>query len=187
MAADSHGDKNEPQYAGSGIPQDAADLTEVAAYAAKVGNRRVGTTDQRNAAIGTSDVWEGLEWYDTTDDNTYLWSGPTSGWVPRFGDTLWITPTPIAGTSPNVQYRRLNGVMWFTGTWVPTADSQIMFRLPGGFRPLNTGTWWCERGVQTGPAAKVEIQASTGSVIYRQSASGTGPINFVEITFPADQ
>ncbi|MGN8049541.1 hypothetical protein ACTJKO_07590 [Curtobacterium sp. 22159] len=175
MAADSYGNKNEPQFAGAGVPQDAADLTTVAAYAALVGNRKVGTVDQRNAVIGTKDAWEGLTWYDLTDGFTYTYK--SGGWVLTFDDTGWITPPALAGTAGSAQYRRRNGLVFFQGTWTPTADSQGMFRLNAGFRPANTGTWWCERGTTTGPAAKIEVQASTGLVIFRQSG-GSGAINF---------
>jgi hypothetical protein len=188
MAADSHGDKNEPQYAGSGVPQDAADLTEVAAYAAKVGNRKVGTVDLRNAAIGTAEAWEGLEWYDLTDGNIYLYVG--GGWVPTIGDTGWINPTFLnggnAGGNPAAQYRRRNGIVYMTGFWVPTANSEIQFRLPPGFRPLNTLTFWCDRNVAGGPGARMEVQAGSGSVIYRTTTIGTGAVNYAPITFPAD-
>ncbi len=59
------------------------DLTEIAAYAAEVGNRRVGTTAQRNAAVTEENgTWEGLIWGDTTDGNEYRF---TSGsWVILF-------------------------------------------------------------------------------------------------------
>lgn len=134
MAADSYGDKNEPQYAGTGVPQDAADLTQVAAYAAKVGNRRVGTTDDRNAVVGTKDAWDGLEWHDLTDGFAYLylsggWSrkrlvrgGTYSGAVQSDGTTGIqhggpTTPDAVVlvqmnNTSTDVNSRYFRSVVW---------------------------------------------------------------------------
>lgn len=77
MAADSHGPKNEPQYAAAGAPADAADLTEVAAYAAKVGNRKVGLASDRAALTG-ADLWNGLEFFETDSGSTYEYN---NGWV----------------------------------------------------------------------------------------------------------
>lgn len=82
MAQDSYGAKNAPQYAGTGAPADAADLTQISNYAAKLGNRREGTTTERNNATGL-DLWAGLQWYDTTLKQTFVYSG--SGWVLQAG------------------------------------------------------------------------------------------------------
>jgi hypothetical protein len=79
MSRDTSGPKNEPQYAGTGAPADAADLSEVATYAALVGNRKVGTTIQRNAATSTTSAWEGLLWGDTTDGLEYRYT--SAAWV----------------------------------------------------------------------------------------------------------
>lgn len=184
MAVDDRGARGRPIYTGAGAPADAEDLTYLGELVTTLGTRRVGTTDERKALEA---IWKfpGLEWHDTTDGNTYLWSDANGGdWLPRLGDTGWITPAPLAGTSPNAQYIRTNGWVGLDGSWVPTADSQAMFRLDVGCRPNNTGTWWCERGGTDGPKAKVEIQASTGYVIFRQSG-GSGPINFAPIVFRA--
>lgn len=188
MAVDDRGERGRPIYAGAGAPADAEDLTYLGELATTLGTRRVGTTDERNAL---DPMWkfDGLEWHDTTDGNTYIWSTDVAGddWVPRLGDTGPITPAYLAGTAPNATYARTNGWVGIDGSWVPTADSQAMFRLPAGFRPSSTGTWWCERGSTAGPAAKVEVQASTGFVIYRKSDTGTGPISFAPIVFRAAQ
>jgi hypothetical protein len=71
MAADSYGSQNQPQYAGSGIPQDAADLSQVSNYAAKVGNRKYGTTADFNSLAG-ADVWPGLEFYNVDTNLVYV-------------------------------------------------------------------------------------------------------------------
>lgn len=77
MAVDSRGAKNEPQFSDSGAPDIGVDPSAVAEYAAKVGNRRVGSTAERLAATG-ADLWQGLEWYDTTENRIYEYN---SGWV----------------------------------------------------------------------------------------------------------
>ncbi|WP_152970154.1 hypothetical protein [Frigoribacterium sp. RIT-PI-h] len=83
MAADgTSGSKNQPQFLDGGAPDLATDSNLVSDYAAKVGNRRVGTTAERNAATG-KDVWEGLEWHDTTTNKVYSriggsWTLPTT-------------------------------------------------------------------------------------------------------------
>jgi hypothetical protein len=76
MARDTSGSQNQPQYAGTGVPADAADLSELGNYAAFVGNKKVGpttgtATGPGNANTGRTtstgaDVWEGLDWWDTT-------------------------------------------------------------------------------------------------------------------------
>lgn len=116
-----------------------------------------------------------------------------ANWTLAVGDTGWITPssmvggTGTGGAGSAVQYRKRNGVVYMTGFWVPSTNSEIQFRLPAGFRPLNTLTFWCERGSSNGPGAKMEVQQGTGSVIYRLSPSGgTGAVNYAPIVFPAD-
>lgn len=94
MSADGHGPHNEPQYSASGAPADAADLTEVAAYAAKVGNLKGGTTADMNALTG-ADRWEGLYFSSTTDGILYRSTG--SAWAPRDSDWIVWTPTISAG------------------------------------------------------------------------------------------
>lgn len=82
MAHDGLGPKNQPTYAGTGASADAADLTELSQYASVVGNRKAGPTTARTAATG-NDVWEGLEWEDTTLNCSFVY---TSGaWVYRAG------------------------------------------------------------------------------------------------------
>lgn len=89
MARDSSGTKNEPQYAGTGAPADAADLSEVASFAAFTGNRKVGPTTGTATGPGGAntgrttstgaDVWEGLMWRDTTDGKVYEYR--SGAWV----------------------------------------------------------------------------------------------------------
>lgn len=77
MANQSSGTKNQPLFTEAGAPELATDANLISNYAAKVGNRRCGTTTERNAATG-SDLWEGLEWYDTTLNQQFIYDG--SGW-----------------------------------------------------------------------------------------------------------
>lgn len=79
MAADTYGPKNEPQYAGLGTPADAADLSDIAAYAAKVGNRKVDLSSVRTGLTG-ADVWEGLDFYETDTGQSFRVIG--GSWVP---------------------------------------------------------------------------------------------------------
>ncbi|TAJ46367.1 MAG: hypothetical protein EPO52_17695 [Herbiconiux sp.] len=78
MARDGSGSKNEPTYTGSGAPADAADLTEIAAYAAKVGNRKAGTAADR-AALSGADRWVGLEFEESDTGAVYLYT--SGGWT----------------------------------------------------------------------------------------------------------
>lgn len=103
MARDSTGPKGEPQYSGSGVPQDAADLTEVAAYAAKYGNYRADTSAIRNSLSGT-DVWPGLTFYETDTGVTY-----------RYGDTGWEFATTIA---PRLRMQRPSDAGISATTWM---------------------------------------------------------------------
>lgn len=112
MARDSSGPKNEPNYSGLGAPADAADLTEVATYAARMGNRRTDTSTNRAAATG-ADLWEGLEWQETDTGNTLMYL--SGSWVlirssaailvTTFG-TNWTSASPTAATC----YRQGNRV-----------------------------------------------------------------------------
>lgn len=128
------------------------------------------------------------------DDTTYLlglYRSDGTNWTPvgQLDDTGWVTPTFAGGStaSPSVQFRRRSGIVYFTGLRNPTADDQVQFTLPVGFRPLNQSIFWCDRSVNTGPGARVDIR-NNGQVIYRQSnvTGGTGAVNYAPVTFPAD-
>jgi hypothetical protein len=108
MARDSSGSKNQPQYAGTGAPADAADLSEIATYAALVGNRKVGSTAARTGSTG-ADVWEGLLWGDTDDGLEYrytsgAWVAPTRrqilGEADRLASATAFTPTTSMSDVP---------------------------------------------------------------------------------------
>jgi len=110
MARDSSGTKNQPQYAGTGAPADAADMSEIANYAALVGNRKIGPSSARTTATG-ADVWEGLEWWDTTLNTVFVmqsgtWRASGTGLVP-------VIPASVAGTGVVLNP---GGSITFTGT-----------------------------------------------------------------------
>lgn len=50
---------------GNPAPSFRADLNDLAADINTVGNRKIGTTAQRNTATTAGFVWEGLQWFDT--------------------------------------------------------------------------------------------------------------------------
>lgn len=82
MAVDSYGAKNAPQFSAQGAPDDAADLTTIAAYAARVGNRVADTSAVRQQLSG-NDLWPGLQFGETDTGNEYLYvvTGGTGTWV----------------------------------------------------------------------------------------------------------
>jgi hypothetical protein len=89
MAADgTPGTKNQPQFLETGAPDLAVDSNLISNYAAKVGNRRTGTTAQMNATTG-ADKWEGLEWGNTDNWLNYKvingnWEAPFVGRMTLF-------------------------------------------------------------------------------------------------------
>lgn len=123
MARDSSGSQNQPQYSGAGGPADAADLSEIANYAAIVGNRKVGPTTHATPNLGRttstgSDVWEGLMWRDTTDGFTYEYK--SGGWVFLYSGTVAYTPTFSRITPGNAvvesSYTRLGQMVNYQGS-----------------------------------------------------------------------
>lgn len=100
MAADSYGPKGEPQFAGSGVPQDAADLSLVATWAAKVGNRISGTSAERAAPTGWVPT-PGLEFYETDTGLTFVFVAAV-GWMQRDATaTIYNEPAqPTLLTTP---------------------------------------------------------------------------------------
>lgn len=108
---DSLGTKNEPQYAGSGKPASGADLTELGEYAAKVGNRKAGTSADRAGLTG-NDAWPGLEFSETDTGATYLYTS-ASGWKLRsLPLTAWTPTVGNVGTSSvYARYKVTDGVV----------------------------------------------------------------------------
>jgi len=134
MAVDSFVAKNAPNFLGGGAPDLAVDSNAIATYAAKVGNRRAGTTAERIAATGL-DVWEGLEWFDTTLRYSFLYL--SGGWV-SVGPSGVVTA--LAGfvvasdTSLTIMGGMVRLYLRITGTFVSSTNYSVA-TLPAGFRP----------------------------------------------------
>ncbi|MFF9565722.1 hypothetical protein ACF1AJ_20405 [Leifsonia sp. NPDC014704] len=207
MARDNSGLKNEPEYLGTGVPADAADLTELGKYAAFTGNRKVGPAVGTATGPGGSntgrttstgkDVWEGLEWEDTTDGFTYKYRG--GSWVRIFDDTGWIL-VGSGGTAPAFQsnwvnfggsyqlarFRRLNGIVYVQGAIKggQTSGTFPIFTLPAGFRPA---------AVVSSPAVAISSGSVTSVDIYPDGGIRPGGVlsatlqSIVLAPFPADQ
>jgi len=177
VTATSFGTKNEPKFADGDAPDLAVNPTQAAAYAAKVGNRRVGTATERLAATG-GDLWVGLTWGDTTDGNEYRYA--LAGWKIIYEDGAWVTPTLTAGwtneASNPVQYKRRNGRVSFRGRASTTGANVIMFTLDPGFRTDVPGGMPSTYPIDATGYARVNVQAS-GAVTMLT----TGPLTNVSL------
>jgi hypothetical protein len=162
MAADgTPGTKNQPQFLGGGAPATAVDYNLVSDYAAKVGNRRVGTTTERTTAAA-ADVWEGLEWHDTTLSTIFVYV--SGSWVPKA--SLWATFTPTVtgltlGTAGVLLYANkhlVNGneeirIGWRLGTsGFSVGDIQIT-------PPTAFASWLSALVAPLGPATLIDASA----------------------------
>ncbi len=78
MTASSFGPKGEPQFKDVDAPDVAVNPTQVAAYAALVGNRKAGTSADRKALTGVA-VWPGLEYFETDTGSTFVYTA--AGWI----------------------------------------------------------------------------------------------------------
>jgi hypothetical protein len=77
MAVDGgYGPRGGPRFLDGGAPDLAVDSNALSSFTELVGNRKVGTTAERNAAKTATNpiaVWEGLSWYDTTLRQEFLY------------------------------------------------------------------------------------------------------------------
>lgn len=77
MTASSYGTKGEGVYDGSGAPDPAIDASELAAYAALVGNRKIGTRLERLALTDNPGAknkrWPGLVFFQTDGADKGAW------------------------------------------------------------------------------------------------------------------
>jgi hypothetical protein len=118
MAADDiPGSKNQPRFLATGAPETAVDLNTIGDYAAKVGNRKVGTTAERNAATG-KDVWEGLLWGDTSEGREYRRTG--GSWV-RFSHRT--TGGSVSEPTNGIGTVTVNHSLGATPAWVSHIDT----------------------------------------------------------------
>ena len=100
MAVSTYGNKGKPEFSDLDAPDVAVNPTAVGTYAAKVGNRRVGTTAEREIAASSGDVWDGLLWGDTTDGSEYRYvvgSGWRRIWSP--GSTPYATAAGVGSVT----------------------------------------------------------------------------------------
>lgn len=170
MARNSSGSKNQPHYATSGAPDDAADLTEVSDYAAANGNRKVGLNADRLALSG-ADRWEGLEFYET--DTRITWYYTADGWKPR---PIVLFRGPI-----NAQQTGVSGTLTLIWSSSPTVAvgsimaSSTQFTLPvGGLYRITVGLY--TTGVVSRQAL-VSLNGATGNRIGAASGAAGAPSN----------
>jgi hypothetical protein len=114
MAADDvPGPRNNPRFKGTGAPATAADLNIISNHSALVGNRKVHTTDEREALAG-ADVWVGLLCFDTDELIEYLYL--PDGWKRWSSDWIDYTPAsttliPGVGGALDTKYRYVGGLV----------------------------------------------------------------------------
>lgn len=111
MAAETYGDKGQPHFDANGSTAIDVDPTQVADYAALVGNYIIGTAAQRTANVvpGPSGkaVWDGLFWLDTTDGFLYKRvSGSWAVWMTPWTDFIATTLGMTIGTSGQLLYAK---------------------------------------------------------------------------------
>lgn len=171
MAADDHGPKGEPIYSASGASDDAADLTEVAAYAAEVGNRKVATSAVR-AALSGDDVWPGLLFYETDTGLTWIYVAGT-GWTPVNGAAPIFTEDPEPALLVAANQTRTIG-----STTVQSADPRTVWivltlAIQGGSADTNWAGWvWITVNGQ-----RIGARLRTGNI----SAPGKTPLPYTRI------
>jgi len=184
-------------------PSTVTDIQAVANYAALVGNRKVGTTTQRNAAqtAGAPLVWEGLEWEDTTDGHTYKYRSG-SFVATDFGNWTTYTPTltnltlGTGGSSfcewrdeghwAHVRLRFTLGSSGFTVGTLPTATLPVAMSAPfsTNARLDNDATYFDTSATQTFAGDLSCIASSTTAVRFLAWPSSVGLAQPVTATAP---
>lgn len=178
MARDTSGPKNEPQYSTNGVPADAADLTELGAYAALVGNRKALTNSQRTG-LGGADRWVGLEVYETDTGDVYTYTA--SGWVrTQRKDTGWL-PIPMAlntgwtvQSPDSLEYRILNGVLYLSGRLNATTgavNTVFATAFPAEARPSRDLVVLAGTTGGAGNSFTVSLNTAGVMVVFKGSAS----------------
>ena len=162
MAVDGgYGPKGYPKFIPGGGFEDWVDLEAVGQFAAKVGNRVVGTAADRAALSASTTApdqsWEGLEFYETDTKSTYLYQG---AWL------LWDSPPVIFGAAsasrPRATYLmrgRLVGLIGVAGKPVGYGIGT----LPAGFRPTGDH-YYQDAGIAD--ASRLILVRANGSVEY---------------------
>lgn len=175
MARNSSGAKNQPQYAGTGGLSTAADLSEIANYAALVGNRKALPNADRVLAAG-ADVWEGLDWYETDLGSTYRFMGGI--WV--LYNLPWVDFTPsvsgfATGAGGALLYskcRVVNGecdtrIGWRLGTSPTVNDPTVAYPVPvaswmNDLAPIGAATFYDQSASTNGRIHGELYKTSTG-------------------------
>lgn len=129
-----------PKFKDGGAPDLAVDPTEVAKYAAEVGNRIVKAD---LAALGSYPYRRaGLMGHALNTKTDYIHDG--AGWIKKLEDTGW-TALALTGGWLNfgtpfrdAQYRRVNGEVMLRGSVKSggTTSTNSIATLPAGFRPV---------------------------------------------------
>lgn len=165
-----------PQFSGAGAPDIAVDPTEVAKYAADVGNHIVRSTLAELEAYPYKRA--GLLGYAA--NVVYLHDG--TNWVRRFWDTDWQNITGLtagwSAQSPDVlEYRVKDGLCYMNGRLDSTTGaSTTVFTLPFGARPTREFVHSVRTtAVSEGPSFVLIIQ-TTGAVIVLKGASAVGDL-----------
>lgn len=142
MAADdTPGAKGNPRFRGTGAPATATDLNILSEHAALVGNQKVGTTAERDAATLAGAVWVGLEWYDTTLEISLRWNG--AAWRGRTIGTFGAdgNATVVGASLERDASGWVDLVATTERTNSTTYEGQLILGvLPVGFRP--PGDWF---------------------------------------------
>jgi hypothetical protein len=133
LAHDSLGARLAPQYAGTGAPSDAADLSEVATYAATYGNYAAETSTARGARTGSS-LWAGLMVTETDTNLTWLY---TTGWqLLGHGSLYWRGDSYVTLSSTfATAYTAIAGL----SVAATTIGGRVKVRLEGSLVNANSG------------------------------------------------
>ena len=183
-ASATKGPKGQPRFPATDAPDLGVDEEIVADYAAKVGNRRVGTTAERDLAASSGDVWEGLLWGDTTTGLEYKRVG--GAWVTaiagNFGadGNMTITSAVLKKSfngfvSLFATTNRINGTTFATNV--------IVGILPVGFRPA-----FDVQGVAatygSGTPNQVTVSAATGNISLMTPSPAGHTVAQFALSFP---
>lgn len=131
MAVDSRGPRNAPVFSANGASDDAADLTTLGQYAADVGTRRSGTSDERKN-LDSAWMFDGLEFYETDTKSTYVVDG--GAWVQAhfYSGTL-----PLPNRSGN--YQVVDGAGFRIDDHLRTIEGQLTKVINGQQQPIGAG------------------------------------------------
>lgn len=182
MAVDSYDPTTgRPIFLDTGAPDIGVDPTEVGKYAADVGNRIV------RADLAALNAYSykraGLSGYAADTKRDYVYDG--SGWRGAAEDTGWIAATLQsawinAAAGEEVEYRRLNGVVYFKGRAANGTGTTVL-TLPPGFRPKSISRFIVPTAATA--ANPLLVYVSSNGVV---TASVGGQPNLASLFFPAD-